>query len=165
MLTRSLDETRLVIDNDGWEHTECTDLFAVHDYSQTGEVFCQRFQDLLKGSIPTPGQGRPYLCPGNSYNGAPIFLSEFGGISYEPAERLAAVPDNSWGYEGVETTAEGTLARMRGLYEGIARVPQVTGICYTQLADVEQEINGLMTADRKLKFDIAEIQSINAILR
>ncbi len=33
MLTRSLDDSRLIIDNDGWEHTDSTDLFAIHDYS------------------------------------------------------------------------------------------------------------------------------------
>ena len=38
-LTKSLDDTRLVIDNDGWEHTEVTDLFAIHDYTRTGGEF------------------------------------------------------------------------------------------------------------------------------
>ncbi len=142
-LTRSLDNTRLVIDNDGWEHTECTDLFAVHDYSHDGGVFLERFRDLLDGRIPSPCQGKMYLCPGNQYNGSPVYLSEFGGISYEHTEDAPAVPDNSWGYEGIEPTAESTLARMRGLYEAIAKMPKITGLCYTQLTDVEQEINGL----------------------
>jgi beta-galactosidase/beta-glucuronidase len=164
-LTRSLDDTRLVIDNDGWEHTECTDLFAVHDYSQTGEVFLHRFRDLAEGGMPSPAQGKPFLCPGNSYNGSPVFLSEFGGISYETPEDAAKVPENSWGYEGIEKTAEATLSRMRGLYEAIAKTPKVIGICYTQLTDVEQEINGLLTYDRRPKFDAAQIRAINSLLR
>ncbi|HZU25734.1 MAG TPA: glycoside hydrolase family 2 TIM barrel-domain containing protein [Bryobacteraceae bacterium] len=165
MLTRSLDDSRLVIDNDGWEHTGCTDLFAVHDYSQTGEVFLQRFRDLNEGRIPSPCQGKPYLCPGNEYNGAPVFLSEFGGISYEHPDDATKVPENSWGYEGIEKTAEATLGRMRGLYEAIAKTPKVIGICYTQLTDVEQEINGLLTYDRRPKFRAEDIRAINALLR
>ena len=45
-LTKSLDNTRLVIDNDGWEHTEVTDLFAIHDYTRTGKEFQMRFQNV-----------------------------------------------------------------------------------------------------------------------
>ena len=37
-LTHSLDATRLVIDNEGWEHTDMTDLFAIHDYIRNGEL-------------------------------------------------------------------------------------------------------------------------------
>ena len=50
---------------------------------------------------------------------------------------------------------------MRGLYEAIARVRQIAGICYTQLYDVEQEVNGLMTYSRQLKFDPEEIRKLN----
>jgi hypothetical protein len=38
------------------------------------------------------------------------------------------------------------------------------GICYTQLTDVEQEVNGLMTYDRQLKFDARRLSEINALL-
>ena len=53
---------------------------------------------------------------------------------------------------------------MRGLYEAIARIPQIAGICYTQLYDVEQEVNGLMTYDRRMKFDAPRIREINSLL-
>jgi hypothetical protein len=153
----------LVIDNDGWEHTDCTDLFAVHDYSRTGELFYERFKTVEEGKIPVPFQGKMFLAPGYQYNGSPIFLSEFGGISYVPPD--AQVPENSWGYEGMERTENGALDRMRGLYEAVARMPKIIGICYTQLTDVEQEVNGLMTYDRRLKFDVDQIRSINALLK
>jgi hypothetical protein len=39
------------------------------------------------------------------------------------------------------------------------------GICYTQLTDVEQEINGLLTYDRKPKFDVKVIREINSLLQ
>ncbi len=163
MLTKSLDSTRLVIDNDGWEHTDCTDLFAVHDYSRNGELFYERFKTVQEGKIPVPFQGKMFLAPGYQYNGSPIFLSEFGGISYVPAD--TQVPENSWGYEGMEHSESATLDRVRGIYEAIAKLPRIIGICYTQLTDVEQEVNGLLTYDRRPKFDPAAIRSINGLLR
>ena len=54
---------------------------------------------------------------------------------------------------------------MRGLYEAIAKLPVITGICYTQLTDVEQEVNGLLTFDRKPKFDSKVLREINGLLR
>jgi hypothetical protein len=81
-----------------------------------------------------------------------------------PAEERAKMPANAWGYSGVEPTAEAALARIRGLYDAIARIPQIAGVCYTQLYDVEQEVNGLMTYDRRLKFDPKSIREINSLL-
>ncbi|MCU1338282.1 MAG: uidA 2 [Bryobacterales bacterium] len=163
-LTKSLDDTRLVIDNDGWEHTDATDLFAIHDYTRTGEELYRRFQAISRDSVPLPLYGKLYLAPGSRYNGTPLFLSEFGGIGYIPAEQAATMPANAWGYSGVEPTAEAALSRIRGLYEAIARIPQIAGICYTQLYDVEQEVNGLMTYDRRMKFDPKAIREINSLL-
>jgi beta-galactosidase/beta-glucuronidase len=162
-LTKSLDDTRLVIDNDGWEHTEVTDLFAIHDYTRTGKEFQRRFQNITQG-LPTPLYGKLYDAPGNRYNGSPILLWEFGGIGYVMPEDIAKVPDNSWGYSGVEQNHEAALTRLRGLYEAIAHLPQICGICYTQLYDVEQEVNGLMTYDRRLKFDPQIVREINSLL-
>jgi beta-galactosidase/beta-glucuronidase len=163
-LTKSLDDTRLVIDNDGWEHTAVTDLFAIHDYTRTGEEFYRRFENIAREGVPLPLYGKMYLAPGQHYNGSPIFLSEFGGIGYVLPEDRGKVPENSWGYSGVEGTAEMALARMRGLYEAIARIRKITGVCYTQLYDVEQEVNGLLTYDRRPKFDAEAIRSMNRLL-
>ena len=43
--------------------------------------------------------------------------------------------------------------------------PAFIGICNTQLTDVEQEINGLMTFDRKPKFDVVELKKLNDLLQ
>ena len=163
-LTKSLDDTRLVIDNDGWEHTEATDLFAIHDYTRTGEELYRRFHNLQGDTVPLPLYGRLYLAPGYRYNGSPVFMSEFGGIGYVRPEDCAMVPSNSWGYSGVELAPEAALERMRGLFDAIARIPRIAGICYTQLYDVEQEVNGLMTYDRRMKFDPAAIRAITSLL-
>jgi beta-galactosidase/beta-glucuronidase len=161
-LTKSLDDTRLVIDNDGWEHTEVTDLFAVHDYTRTGEELERRFQGIT--SLPQPLFGKLYLAPGHRYNGSPLLLWEFGGIGYVLPDDLPKVPLNSWGYSGMEPSAEAALDRLRGLYQSISRLSIVAGVCYTQLYDVEQEVNGLMTYDRRLKFEASTIREINSLL-
>lgn len=162
-LTKSLDPTRLVIDNDGWEHTESTDLFAIHDYTRTGEQFYERFDDCPAHEVPLPLMGKLYLAPGCKYNGTPLFLSEFGGVAFIP-DGETNLPDNSWGYSGIEPSERAALDRIRGLYQAIAKLPRFAGICYTQLCDVEQEINGLLTYDRRPKFDLSEIKRINDLL-
>ena len=160
-LTKSLDSTRPVIENDGWEHVDTTDLFALHDYARNGELLYEKYKNLGKEST-IPGNGRAALVPGYKYNGTPFLLSEFGGIAYVVPGSPA--PPGSWGYSGVEATAEAALARLTSLYQGLARLPQFVGICYTQLTDVEQEMNGLLTYDRKMKFDPAKIKALNALL-
>jgi beta-galactosidase/beta-glucuronidase len=163
MLTKSLDPTRLVIENDGWEHTGTTDLFGFHDYARTGTVFFDKYKDLGKPGFAFPPNGRAALLPGYRYNNSPIFLSEFGGIAYiAPGSK---VPEASWGYAGVEPDQKTAFERLRGIYEAIARIPAIIGICYTQITDVEQEINGLMTYDRKLKFDPKQVRMLNEMLR
>jgi beta-galactosidase/beta-glucuronidase len=163
-LTKSLDSTRLVIDNDGWEHTEVTDLFAIHDYTRTGEEFFRRFENIARDGVPLPLYGKMYTAPGQHYNGSPIFLSEFGGVGYILPDERANVPANSWGYSGVEPSEADALRRIRGLYEAVAKVRKITGVCYTQLYDVEQEVNGLVTYDRRPKFDHNVIRDINSLL-
>lgn len=162
-LTKSLDPTRPVIDNEGWEHVDTTDLYAVHDYAPNRDVLFNRWAKVeSKPGAALPPNGRPYVAPGQQYNGAPLYLSEFGGIAYILPG--SAVPESAWGYAGVEKTAEAALRRLAGLYEAIAKLPFI-GICYTQITDVEQEINGLMTYDRKPKFDPKAIRALNDRLR
>jgi len=161
-LTLSLDSTRLVIDNDGWEHTDSTDVFAVHNYARTGEALYNIYKVILDPKATPPSGGRGPLAPGFRYNGSPVALTEFGGIAYIPEG--AKVPEEAWGYSGVEKTSADALARLRSLYEAIAKLP-FAGICYTQITDVEQEINGLMTYDRKPKFDSQVLRELNGMLR
>lgn len=162
-LTKSLDPTRPVIDNEGWQHTEATDLFAVHDYTANYEGLAARWKSVqVKPGATLPPHGVPYLAPGQIYNGTPLYLSEFGGIAFIPPGQQ--VPPESWGYSGIEKTADAALARLRGQYQAIKESP-IVGVCYTQLTDVEQEINGLLTYDRKPKFPAEELRKINALLQ
>ena len=162
-LTHSLDSTRLVIDNDGWEHTGFTDLFAIHDYTPRGELLEARYKDMGFPAKSVPDNAKRVLIPGYQYNGSPVYLSEFGGIAFiAPGSN---VPPEAWGYSGVEKSVPDALERLRGIYQAIHNTPAIVGICYTQLTDVEQEINGLMTYDRKPKFDVTAVRRINEMLR
>ncbi|WP_044482303.1 hypothetical protein [Paenibacillus antibioticophila] len=53
------------------------------------------------------------------------------------------------------------IERYRGLTDTLLDHPKMFGFCYTQLYDVEQEVNGLYTYARKAKFDPAVIRQIN----
>jgi beta-galactosidase/beta-glucuronidase len=158
--TKSIDPTRLVIDNEGWEHTDLTDLFAIHDYAPTGELLMRKYEKTLANGV-LPDVSRPVLAPGYKYNGSPFYLSEFGGIAFIPEG--ANVPAESWGYSGVEKSWQNALNRFSGQIGAIAQLPFV-GICYTQLTDVEQEVNGLMTYDRKPKFPVERIKDAMDVL-
>ncbi len=161
--TKTYDQQRLMIDNEGWEHTNATDLFAIHDYEKSGEKLYERYKDVTPTSVSVPKNHKEALLPGYKYNGSPLYLSEFGGIAYIPPG--AEVPGASWGYSGVEKSQEAAMARLTQLYQGLAKLSNLAGVCYTQLTDVEQEVNGLLTYDRKSKFDVKKVKALNELLK
>jgi beta-galactosidase/beta-glucuronidase len=155
-MTRAMDPTRPCIDSSGWVHVE-TCIFDVHDYAQDPAVFEARYRPLLTG------EGEVYRCldlfPGNcNYKeGQPYFVSEFGGIWWNPGQ---AETDPAWGYGAFPKTEDEFLQRFKGLCEVLLQHPKMFGFCYTQLTDVEQEVNGLYYYDRTPKFDIDFIRSV-----
>ena len=86
------------------------------------------------------------------------FLGEFGGLGHPVEGHLWKEAKGSWGYGGIEDTKtreglERTYLGLMDKLEGLAR-KGLGGSVYTQTTDVEGEINGLMTYDRKvLKYD------------
>ena len=148
-LTRSLDGSRPVVSNDGWEHA-LTDLCAIHDY-RNAAVLAQRYQ-TPETSLAEP-ERRPMYAPGHGYRGEPILITEFGGIAFKTAD------PESWGYRTV-SNAEELLERYGALVHALLQSAVVQGFCYTQLTDVEQEINGLLTYDRRPKAALARIREI-----
>ena len=156
-LIRSLDRTRLVVDNDGWEHTDETDLFTLHDYARLGEQLAAKYKILETDRSQIPRNGREALAFGYKYNGTPILMTEFGGIAYRVG---GAKTENEWGYSGIEPTKQAMLDRLDSLVKALRDNAAIAGYCYTQLTDVEQEINGLMTYDRKPKADAAEFAKV-----
>lgn len=151
-LTKSLDPTRLVISNDGWEHVK-SDLCTIHDYEWRREVLEERYRSPESAVTSMPGNRKIYVGSG-SYDGAPILVTEFGGIAFKKSDW------DGWGYSGVATDEE-FLSRLRDVIEPLLASPHVQGYCYTQFTDVEQEINGLLTYDRVPKVPLEEIRRIN----
>jgi beta-galactosidase/beta-glucuronidase len=147
-LTKSLDASRPVVDNDGWEHTDATDLFTLHDYARTGPELTDKYQHLTTDRSRIPRNGREALVNGARYNGTPLLMTEFGGVAFKAA---TTADDKAWGYQGIEPTVEALVVRIDGQVKALRANTAFGGYCYTQLTDVEQEINGLMTYDRKPK--------------
>ena len=122
---RAWDDTRFIDSTSGWFCREKTDVDSRHVYFR---------------KVKLQGDGKK-----------PLVLSEFGGKTYK-AEGHLFNPDKSYGYGGCDT--------LEGLNEAVSKLyleevlPCIQkGLCaavYTQVSDVEDEINGLLTYDRKI---------------
>jgi beta-galactosidase/beta-glucuronidase len=151
-LTRTLDTTRPVVGNDGWESV-ATDIIGIHDYDadparierryRTSDVIPQLFQQVGPA-------GRLITLEGHEHQGQPLMITEFGGIA------IATDSAQTWGYSRVEDAGD-LAAHYRDLLETIRALPLIAGFCYTQLTDVYQEANGLLYADRTPKIPIEAI--------
>ena len=153
-LTKSFDSTRPVITNDGWEHT-VSDILTLHDYVETKEEFLKRYaskQEIVQNERSFNNWKYAY-ADGYHDHGQPIIISEFGGIAIQS--------DSGWGYGKQESSGEAFLNRFREIHEAIKETDYIVGYCYTQLTDVQQEVNGLLTEDRKPKVPLEAIRSIN----
>ncbi len=149
-VTRQYDNTRMYIDTSGWYHVlGVTDIMDIHDYEQNPAVFAKSLEGLGKG-----GTYNVHAHFGHTMEVDSTFVSEYGGIRWASAE------DKGWGYGNAPTTEEEFLERFKGLTEAILFHPHMGGLCYTQLTDVEQEVNGLYTYDRQAKFDPAYFHGI-----
>lgn len=147
-LTHALDGTRPVVSNDGWEHAD-TDLLALHNY-RAAAALAEDYADR-QSAIAAEPSARPAFVAGASDGGQPILVTEFGGLA------LAAA--GGWGYDTV-TDGEQLLAGYAALVDALLAAPCVQGFCYTQLTDVEQEVNGLLTYDRRPKADLTRFHEI-----
>ena len=147
--TKRLDPTRPVIDASGYHHV-VTDIYDQHDYEQAPAVLREKYAryDGTRDSFKLwPDDEDQRFLPG-----LPLFVSEFGGIKWIPPRKRGTEADNAWGYGDAPTTEEEFFARYEGQTAALLDAPNVMGFCYTQLFDVEQEVNGLYTYEREDKF-------------
>lgn len=153
-LTKSIDPMRPVIVNDGWEHT-ISDIITLHDYEEIGDVFYERYKDkepILNNEIPH-NKDKYAFAEGYSYKGQPIIISEYGGIAFKD--------EKGWGYGNQVGTEEAFLRRYQKITDAIKKIPYVSGYCYTQITDVQQEVNGLLKEDRTPKVALKKIKAVN----
>lgn len=155
-LTKSLDRHRPVIVNDGWEHT-VSDILTLHDYEETGELLKERYMDckdqILSGEL-AHNHANLAFAAGFEYRGQPVIISEYGGIAFDGGQE-------GWGYGNKVASEEEFISRFEAVTKAIQELPYVCGYCYTQVTDVQQEINGLMDMDRNFKVDPEIIRKIN----
>ena len=152
---KNLDKTRPCIDTSGNFHVE-TDIFDVHDYDQDCELFKGHYEDLTNKNILFDHQGHK-----QTWKGEPVFMSEYGGIRVELKEFEENDREKAWGYGNAATSLEEFYARYDGLTTALIDCPKMIGFCYTQLTDVEQELNGIYRYDRTKKFDSEILYKIN----
>ena len=153
-VTKAADPTRLVSTNDGFDFIDASDILGVHNYAFRGA------RDLPQGggenSFP---RDWALFAAGNRYAGQPLLFTEFGGIAMQ---RDAS--GGAWGYNEGAADEEEYLNRLRELAEGILQTG-FQGYCYTQLTDVQQEVNGLLTPDRVPKAAVEKLAAIFAMKR
>ena len=123
-LAKSIDSTRIYDATSGWFAQKKSDLDSEHIYFRVEELHAKE---------------------------RPMFLSECGGYSYL-VEGHAFNPDKTYGYGACKDSEELT-DRIVAMYEGMVLPGIKGGVCgcvYTQLSDVEDEINGMYTYDREV---------------
>ena len=154
-LTKSLDTMRPVIVNDGWEHT-VSDIITLHDYEEVGDTLYKRYTEYKDQILTTEvyHSGKSALANGYEYKGQPIIISEYGGIAFNN-------DDSGWGYGNKVNTKEDFIKRFDDITTAVKKIPYCCGFCYTQVSDVQQEINGLMDMERNFKVEPEIIQEIN----
>ncbi|MDB5045813.1 MAG: glycoside hydrolase family 2, sugar binding protein, partial [Deinococcus sp.] len=151
-LTKTLDPTRPVIGNDGWEHV-ATDILTIHDYADDPEMLRRRYGTLESTRLSLEQQqpaDRALTLGDFKAAGQPVMLSEFGGIAY--------IPDHSsgWGYSQSQNEAD-FVQDYAALLAAIHDCHGLSGFCYTQLTDTFQEKNGLLYEDRTPKADLLDL--------
>ena len=139
---RKWDPSRLIDSTSGWFAQEKSDFDSRHIYFRT-----------------------PVIKEGGK-GGRPLFISECGGYSLDPSllEESASAPKKTYGYGKCRDSAQLT-DRICALYEKMI-IPAISlgccGCIYTQLSDIEDEINGLYTYSRSVcKVEKDRIKSIS----
>jgi beta-galactosidase/beta-glucuronidase len=152
-LTKTLDPTRPVIGNDGWESV-ATDIIGIHDYDDQPARIAKRYHadDVLPRLFKRerPG-GRLLVLEGQSHADVPLMLTEFGGIALASSQGAAM-----WGYTVCRTPDEFARQYERVL-DVVRNIGLLAGFCYTQFSDTYQEANGLLRDNRTPKVPMQQI--------
>ena len=142
-MTKAIDPSRPFHDCSGYIHVK-TDIWSVHPYCIDAEALKNRMFPEHGGvmshvpELEVPYNGQPYVC------------DEFGGFKYIPPECRSS--SNSWGYHDLDLkTPEDLCSKIAEQVEFLINAPEVSGYCYTQHTDVEQEQNGIYNYDRSPK--------------
>lgn len=134
--TKQYDPTRLVDPASGGNHYTCGDMLDLHNYPAP-ELY---LYDAQRATV----------------------LGEYGGIGWVVPEHIWE-PDRNWGYIQFNSSKEVTDEYVKYAEQLCNLIPRgFSAAVYTQTTDVEVEVNGLMTYDRKvIKVDEKRVKAIN----
>ena len=152
-VTKAMDSTRPCIDASGGIHY-ITDIYDTHDYNQDYEKLYENYKSFKEGG-PLHERLReihPDYINRQAYGGQPCFISEYGGTAFK-------MDESAWAYgkNHPKTKAE-FYERFKGITDVFLDNPNIFGVCYTQLTNVEQEQNGIYFYDRTEKFDVTPLR-------
>ena len=124
---RALDATRPIDATSGWYDQGCGDFLSIHNY----------FRPLRAG------------WHGKQRGNRAAIISEFGGLAQMTSGHTSL--DHSYGYGDFATVEDwrGAVQKLLAEVESL-QVEGLAGYVYTQVSDVEEEVNGLLTYDRKI---------------
>lgn len=151
-MTKAMDPTRPINDASGDGHVK-TDIWSVHDYTREYDQLVKNHTFVDGKPVYRNMRDKNFLA---EYEGQPYMLDEFGGLGWIPKAERA----NSWGYGAQIETEEDFFKILEKEVDAIIACKDITGFCYTQITDVEQEKNGVYYYDRRPKFDAAKWKAI-----
>lgn len=160
--TKRLDPSRPVVDNSGYSHTK-TDIVDLHANPE-GEAPWSQWAERWRKSIEATGnfdvwENSPTYDDGFQYRGEPVIISETGNW------HIRSLPPNGpWPAYGAGPfeTPDDFLRGYRAYFTSLIAEPLLSGFSYVQLYDVEGEVNGYLTYDRRPKIAPEEIRAIHA---
>jgi len=165
LATKALDGTRPVLDISGYSHrVPEADVYDSHDYLPAGDFqqelakFKERHAHVGEGHAYTNRE--PHHEWSIAYRGQPYFVSEFGGLWWNPEREKPGDQQSSWGYGTAPQSVEEFYERFEALCAALLDNPSMFGYCYTQLTDVYIEQNGIYLFDRRPKFDLERLRKI-----
>jgi len=181
-LTRRLAPDALVVDNSGWLHVD-TDLFDVHLYDHDPAALRASLEEAIDSewevdrrlrfeafghwtaAADAEGMVEFDMSPSargfspRPYRGQPVVVSEMGGVGFVVPEPDAEYADDQPGNRFVysEATSANEFAEAIAALTGVVEELGLAGWCWTQVSDVEQEQNGLLTYDRRPKIPASRV--------
>ncbi|MFT6519960.1 MAG: hypothetical protein ACJATP_003643 [Candidatus Azotimanducaceae bacterium] len=140
--------------NDGWEFSR-GDLWTLHLYETATETIAARLQALMKDPTQFVGGRRVGALPGTDVSELPIVLTECGGIGFSHEVR-----GDDFAYGQLPKTAGELHERFEAIAREVGHADVLSGFFWTQLTDVQQEINGVLYFDRSAKLPVEAIRKI-----
>ncbi len=156
--TKAIDTTRPCVGTSG-NYQVASDIYDLHDYIQVKEdfekIYLAKTVEEMCENYDKAHEWVARYQKSLDWKDYPLYLSEYGGIQWD----VQGV--GGWGYGNGPKTEEEYMERYEYLTKILMDSPYICGICYTQLYDVEQEVNGIYTYDRQKKFDLSRIRKVN----